>query len=84
MEEKSVDLGKIKDAELIRTREFGKTWSWVIYGGWRNLLPFSPLLPSFKTYRSMVFQGNAHLIPWIPLFSSLSWVGRSEKKGPSR
>ncbi len=32
MEEKSVDLGKIKDAELIRTREFGKTWSWVIYG----------------------------------------------------
>jgi TRAP-type uncharacterized transport system fused permease subunit len=32
MEEKSVDLGKIKDAELIRTREFGKIWSWVIYG----------------------------------------------------
>lgn len=31
MEEKTVDLGKIKDAELIRTREFGKVWSWVIY-----------------------------------------------------
>jgi len=24
MEENAVDLGKIKDAELIRTREFGK------------------------------------------------------------
>jgi len=24
MKEKTVDLGKIKDAELIRTREFGK------------------------------------------------------------
>jgi TRAP transporter 4TM/12TM fusion protein len=32
MKEKSLDLGKIKDAELIRTREFGKVWSWVIYG----------------------------------------------------
>jgi len=31
MEEKAVDLGKIKDAELIRTREFGKFGSWVIY-----------------------------------------------------
>ena len=32
MKEKTLDLGKIKDAELIRTREFGKVWSWVIYG----------------------------------------------------
>jgi TRAP transporter 4TM/12TM fusion protein len=32
MKEKTVDLGKIKDSELIRTREFGKIWSWVIYG----------------------------------------------------
>ena len=32
MKEKTVDLGKIKDADLIRTREFGKVWSWVIYG----------------------------------------------------
>ena len=32
MKQKSVDLGKIKDAELIRTREFGKIGSWVIYG----------------------------------------------------
>ncbi len=31
MKEKTVDLGKIKDAELIRTREFGKFGSWVIY-----------------------------------------------------
>jgi len=31
MEEKTVDLGKIKDAELIRTREFGKFGSWVLY-----------------------------------------------------
>jgi TRAP transporter 4TM/12TM fusion protein len=29
--EKELDLGKIKDAELIRTREFGKFGSWVIY-----------------------------------------------------
>lgn len=32
MEEKSIDLGKIKDADLIRTREFGKIGSWIIYG----------------------------------------------------
>jgi TRAP transporter 4TM/12TM fusion protein len=32
MKEVNLDLGKIKDAELIRTREFGKIWSWVIYG----------------------------------------------------
>ena len=31
MEENAVDLGKIKDAELIRTREFGKFGSWVLY-----------------------------------------------------
>jgi len=31
MEEKTVDLSKIKDAELIRTREFGKFGTWVLY-----------------------------------------------------
>jgi len=31
MEKKAADLGKIKDAELIRTREFGKFGSWVLY-----------------------------------------------------
>lgn len=31
MEEGGIDLGKIKDAELIRTREFGKFGSWVLY-----------------------------------------------------
>lgn len=31
MGEKEVDLSKIKDAELIRTREFGKFGSWLIY-----------------------------------------------------
>lgn len=31
MEEKAVDLSKIKDAELIRTREFGKFGTWVLY-----------------------------------------------------
>ncbi len=29
--EKTLDLGKIKDADLIRTREFGKFGTWLIY-----------------------------------------------------
>ena len=50
MKEVNLDLGKIKDADLIRTREFGKVWSWVIYGIRSSLLSVSPLLSSFKPY----------------------------------
>ncbi len=65
--------------ELIRTREFGKTWSWVIYGVGAICSLFHLYCLLFKTYRSMVFQGNAHLIPWIP-FVFFSILGGKERE----
>jgi len=78
--EKTVDLGKIKDADLIRTREFGKFGSWVIYivGATCSLfhlycLLISPIDPWFFRGMHIVF------LSFLCFFLYPGWEGANKK-----
>jgi TRAP transporter 4TM/12TM fusion protein len=79
-EEKNLDLGKIKDADLIRTREFGKFGSWVIYtvGAVCSLfhlycLLISPIDPWFFRGMHIVF------LAFLCFLLYPGWQGASKK-----